>query len=409
MSEQKVIPGLVQTPEEESEVDFLGLATTLGQEKKIALGVPLLFGLVAMLVSLMLPPVFTATTTLLPPSGSSGGSGAAAAALASLGSLGGLAGGIGSIKTPDEQYVAMLQSRTIKDAVLEKFDLMTKYKTRFREDVHAKLTQMVNISSDKKTGIITIRVDNADPVFAANLANGYVAALGNLLSDVALTDAQKKRLFFETQFAKAKNDLSAAEVRMKELQEKTGLVQIEGQAEASIQAVASARAEIAKREVELTALRTFATPQNPDYQRIVGELNGLRAQLRKLEKGSGADMGVPTNKLPEAGLAYVRALREVKYNEAIFEIMAKQFELAKIDEAKDAASIQQLDVAVTPERTSGPNKRKIVITASLVGLALGVLLAFLKAALTGEKAHSSETQRKLALLKKAWVFRGKSL
>ncbi|GLR27027.1 GumC family protein [Limnobacter litoralis] len=385
---------------EEDEISLIDLATTLGEQKKLVFGLPALAAVVSIIVSLLLPPIFTAETSLLPPSGNSGGGGAAAA-LASLGALGGLAGGLG-IKTPDEQYVAMLQSHSVMDQLIERFNLLKHYDVKYRKDVYEKLKKIAVISSDKKSGIISISVDDKDPKFAAELANGYVDALSKLLDRVAVTDAQQRRQFFETQFEKAKEKLSDSEVNLKKVQETTGLIQIDGQAKATIEAVANVRAEIAKREVQLTAMRTFATAENPDYKRIQGELAGLKVQLAKLEKGNGDDGGiVSTKNLPETGLEYVRALRDVKYNEAIYEIMAKQFELAKIDEAKEGATLQQLDKAVPPEKKSKPKRALIVILSTLAAGFLAVLISLLRGAMQKAEADP-ETLEKLQNLKQAW-------
>jgi capsule polysaccharide export protein KpsE/RkpR len=170
--------------------------------------------------------------------------------------------------------------------------------------------------------------------------------------------------------------------------------------------VARLRAEIAQREVQLSAMRTFATTENADYRRVLAELGGLRNELKKLDKGgSGGDLGlVSAGNLPEQGLEYVRAFREVKYQEAIFEIMAKQYELAKIDEAKDGGNVQQLDAAIPPERKSKPKRAIIVIASVLAAGFLAVLIALLRGALRNSGSNP-ETLSKLQALKRAWGFK----
>jgi uncharacterized protein involved in exopolysaccharide biosynthesis len=389
---------------EEDEISLVELATTLGEEKKLIFGLPFVAGIVAIVVSLLLTPIFTAKTTLLPPQNNSGGG--AAAALASLGGLAGLAG-ISAGGTTADTVMAMLKSRSAKDQIIDQFDLVNYYEAELREDVYKTLDKVVRVSSDKKSNVITIEVDDKDPTFAANMANAYYEVLKGLMTRVAVTEAQQRRQFFEDQFAKAKEELSDAEVALKETQERTGLVELKSQAEATIGAVARLRAEIAQREVQLSAMRTFATAENSDYRRVVAELNGLRAELKKLDKGgSGGELGlVSAGNLPEQGLEYVRALREVKYQEAVFEIMAKQFELAKVDEAKDGGNVQQLDAAVPPERKSKPKKAIIVIATVLAAGFLAVLIAFLRAALR-KAANNEESKQGLQALKKAWGFKG---
>lgn len=388
---------------DEDEISLVELATTLGEEKKLIFGLPFIAGIVAIVVSLLMTPIFTAKTTLLPPQSSGGGG--AAAALASLGGLAGLAG-ISAGGTTADTVIGMLQSRSAKDQIIDQFNLIEYYEAELREDVYRILDGVVNVSSDKKTSMITLTVDDKDPKLAADMANAYYEVLKSLMTRVAVTEAQQRRQFFEGQFLKAKDELADAEVKLKETQERTGLVELESQAQATIGAVARLRAEIAQREVQLSAMRTFATPQNSDYRRVVAELNGLRAELKKLDKGGeGGELGlVSAGNLPEQGLEYVRALREVKYQEAVFEIMARQFELAKVDEAKDGGNIQQLDAAVVPERKSKPKRALIVVLSVLAAGFLAVLIAFVRGAL--RKAKNDEASKEgLSALKKAWGFK----
>lgn len=388
---------------DDDEISLVELATTLGEEKKLVFGLPFVVGIVAIVVSLFLTPIFTAKTTLLPPQNSGGGG--AAAALASLGGLAGLAG-ISAGGTTADTVIAMLQSRSAKDQIIDQFNLVEYYEAELRGDVYGTLDNAVRVTSDKKSGLIAVEVDDKDPELAAKMANAYYEVLKNLMTRVAVTEAQQRRQFFEDQFAKAKEELSNAEVKLKETQERTGLVELKSQAEVTIEAVARLRAEIAQREVQLSAMRTFATPENSDYRRVVAELNGLRAELKKLDKGgTGGELGlVSAGNLPEQGLEYVRALREVKYQEAVFEIMAKQFELAKVDEAKDGGNVQQLDVATVPERKSKPKRALIVVLSVLAAGFLAVLLAFVRAAMR-KAAADENSQQGFQALKKAWSFK----
>ena len=388
---------------EEDEISLLDLATTLGEEKKLVFGLPLAAGVLAIVVSLFLTPIFTAKTTLLPPQSSGGGG--AAAALASLGGLAGLAG-ISAGSTTADTVVAMLKSRSAKDQIIDQFNLVEYYEAEMREDVYKTLDAVVRVSSDKKSNLITIEVDDKNPELAAKMANAYYEVLKGLMTRVAVTEAQQRRQFFEDQFAKSKEELSNAEVKLKETQERTGLVELKSQAEATIEAVARLRGEIAQREVQLSAMRTFATSENSDYRRVVAELNGLRVELKKLDKGgTGGELGlVSAGNLPEQGLEYVRALREVKYQEAVFEIMAKQFELAKVDEAKEGGNVQQLDAATVPERKSKPKRAIIVIITVLAAGFVAVLLAFVRSAVRNA-ANTAESRQGLHALKQAWSFK----
>lgn len=386
---------------EDDEIDLLELATTLGQQKKLIFGLPFVVGVVTIIITLFLTPIYTATTTILPPGNSGGG---AAGALASLGGLAGLAGidlGGGTADT----VVSMLQSRTMKDQVIDKFDLMKRYNTKFRADLYKTLGGKVTVSVDKKSSLISVDVDDEDPKVAAQMANFYFDALNQMMDRVAVTDAQRRRLFFEQQFAKSKQELANAETRLKQTQQKTGVLELQSQVAATMGAVAQLRADIAQREVALSAMRTYATAENADYKRVAAEIAGLKAELKKLETSaniSDKDIGmVSAGNLPEQGLEYVRALRDVKYQEAIYEIMAKQFELAKVDEAKESQGVQQLDVAVPPDKKSKPKRAIIVVLAVLASGFFAVLLALFRASLAKAR-QNPESGEKLRALRSAW-------
>lgn len=392
--------------QEDDEISLIELATILGEEKKILFGLPIAAGIVAIVVSLLMTPIYTATTTLLPPQ--NGGSGAAAL-LGQLGGLGGLAGlDIGGGAGSPEMYVTMLQSRSAKDKIIERFNLMERYEAEFKADVYQVLDSVVTITTDTKAGLISVAVDDEEPQFAADMANAYYKVLKELLTRVAVTEAQQKRVFFEEQFAKAKDELADAEVKLKEVQERTGLIQLEGQATATFEAIAQLRAEVTRREAQLAALRSFATPSNPEYRRVSSELASLRFQLSETEKSTDANSedltAFSTGKLPEQGLEYVRAFRDVKYNEAIFEIMAKQFELAKIEEAKDTSNLQQLDIAVAPEKKSKPKRALIVIVSVFAAGILAMVIALFRGVVRNSK-NDPHQQSKLQSLRTAWRIR----
>ena len=199
----------------------------------------------------------------------------------------------------------------------------------------------------------------------------------------AITEAARKRLFFENQLKGSRANLDAAETALKQTQEKTGLIQLEKQGGAIIEAVANLRAQIASKEVELAGMRAFATESNPNYKQVQEVIVGLRTQLAKAEHTNIAGQGdvmVSTGKLPEVGLEYLRKTREMKYQETLFELLSKQFEMAKIDEAKSASLIQVVDKALVPERKSKPKRALTVILATMMAFFIGVLLAFFKEA-----------------------------
>ena len=229
-----------------------------------------------------------------------------------------------------------------------------------------------------KDGMISIEVDDKDPKVAADIANAHVDELMVLTKTFAITEASQRRLFFEKQLKLAKDELANAELALRKTQENTGMLQLSGQVQGIIASMAQLKGVIASKEVEAASMRTFATGQNPALVRVNEELRSLRGQLEKLQaKQDGKDGGLltSTGNIPEVGLEYVRKLRDVKYYETVFELLAKQFEMAKIDEAKDTSTIQQLDKAIPADKNSGPKRLMIALAGLAGGLVLGIMMA----------------------------------
>jgi capsule polysaccharide export protein KpsE/RkpR len=363
-------------------------------------------GVVAAIISLFIPNRYTATTTLLPPQQQQSLSSALAAQFGGAGMLGAIAGKDLGIKDPNDLYIGMLKSRVVADSLISKFDLMKVYGEKRVSDARKRLQGASDIQSGKD-GIITVSVEDKDGKRAADVANAYVEELRRLTSTLAITEAGQRRLFFEQQLQRAKNDLSNAEAALKETQQRTGLIQLDGQAKAIIDSVASVRAQIAAKEVQLKAMQSFATEQSPDLVVLRQELIGLRTQLSKLEgqqNAGGGDIQVPTGRVPEAGLEYARRLRDVKYNEAIFELLAKQFEAARLDEARQGAVVQVVDPAVRPDRKSSPKRTLIVAMAMLLALFCAILWVLVSEALA--RVQNDPTRRQqLAELKQIFGVR----
>lgn len=370
---EPVAPTKEVSPQDD-EINLLDLLLVLAKHKKLILGLPLTAALLAAGISLLMPNIYTATARILPPQQ---GQSTAAAMLGQLSALAGAAGSSLSIKNPNDLYVGMLKSRSVADNLIARYKLQARFEKETLDDTRKALEQITRISAGKD-GIIAIEVDDEDPKFAAELANAYVDELHRLTQRLAVTEAAQRRLFFERQLQQTKDSLTQAEVELKKVQQATGVVQLDAQGKAAIEAVAALRAQIAAKEVELAAVRTFATEQNPDYQRLTQELAGLRGQLARFERGGETSALPSAGRLTEAGLDYVRKLREVKYQETMFELLARQFETAKLDEARNASLIQVLDKAVPPERKSKPKRSLIVIVTALATGLVAVILAFLR-------------------------------
>ncbi len=382
---------------DDDEISLIDLAIALGEEKKTLFAVPLFTTSVAIVVSLIMTPVFTAKTLMMPPQQQQS---SAASALASLGALAGLAGGAAGVKSPDEMYIAFMESESLQNSIIKKMNLQTRYEAKTLTDTRAGLKGAVKITSDKKSGLISIEATDKDPLFAAQLANLYIDELHNLLGRLAVTDAQQRRVFYEDQIKKTQADLVNAESRFRLANEKSGMQMTSILAETSLRANAEMRGQIAAKEVQLQAMSRFETTQNPDVQKLTSEMSALRQQLSKLESGSGNTTSAVNPMQQEASQAY----RDIKVQQAMLEVLIKQYEIARVDEAKEGPLVQQVDPATPPERRSKPKRSLIVLVSALGGLFLGVLAAFVRRSIK-KAATDPESSQLMLQLREAWSWK----
>jgi len=345
----------------------------------------------------LLPASYTARTTILPPQQSQS---LVSAMMGQLGPLAALGGRDLGVRNVADLYAGILQSDSLAADLIRRYRLIDRYGVTRQSDAQMKLARRTVVTVRPKDGLIDIEVEDREPQTAADLANSYVELLFGVNARLALTEASQRRLFFERELATAKENLARAETALQHTQETTGMLQLDSQARALVQAVAGVKAEIAAKEVELRALNTFATERNPTVVIAREELAGLRAQLDRMQsRGGGAgDIEIATRRVPETSLAYLRAMRDVAFQEALYELLAKQYEAARIDEAKSAPVIQVVDKAVPPDHRSGPPRffYAAAATLSCVFVALFVLLLSDR---WREAAAYPETRRRLALLR----------
>ena len=381
MDKQTNQPEMVaaQRYQDEDEINLMDLLLVLAKHNRFIIKFTVLAAVLSVVYVLMQANSYTAKTVILPPQQ---GASAASMMMEQLGGLGGLVGGAAGMKSPSDLYIGLLKSHTLADSLIARFKLQARFEAKTMEATRDALADATVIAVGKD-GFITLEYTDKDPQFSATVANAYVDELDRLNGTVAITEAARKRLFFENQLKGSRANLDAAETALKQTQEKTGLIQLEKQGGAIIEAVANLRAQIASKEVELAGMRAFATESNPNYKQVQEVIVGLRTQLAKAEHTNIAGQGdvmVSTGKLPEVGLEYLRKTREMKYQETLFELLSKQFEMAKIDEAKSASLIQVVDKALVPERKSKPKRALTVILATMMAFFIGVLLAFFKEA-----------------------------
>lgn len=365
-------------------IDLLDLMLVIARDRKRILTVTLVAAFVGAALALTTKNSFIATATILPPQQQQSSAASLMGQLGTLSALSGAGGASLGIKSPADTYVGILQSRTIADRLIAHFNLQLIYKQKKAGDTRAILKKNSKFEATKD-GMIQISVEDLDPNRASDLTNGYVSALYDLNSTLAIGEASQRRLFFDKQLGEERNALNLAEDDLKTTQEKTGLIQFSGQAEAIIRGISETRAEIASRKVQLQALAISSTDQNPDVARMKQAIATLQLQLEALQNNQQriqpGDIEMPAGRVPEAGLEYSRKMREVKYHETLFELLSKQYEAARIDEAKSAPIIQVIDPAIPPDRKSGPHRTLIILAFSFIGFCLSSLWSILSYAI----------------------------
>lgn len=380
---------------DDDEISLLDLLQVVAENLRLLILGPLFVGLTALGVSFTVPPTFTANTSFLPPQQQNS---AAATMLSSLGALGGLAGAAAGIKNPADQYVAFMQSVNLQDALIDKFELMARYEAEYRVNARKALGGNSRIASGKD-GIITVEVDDTDPQLAADMANAYVTQLETLMSRLAVTEAQQRRQFFESQLEATKQKLTEAEIALSQ----TGVSSdvLKSAPATAIAGVAELQAQVTAQEVRIGSMRGYLAETAPEFKQALTALASLRAQLAK--QSQGARLSTPRADGSSGGAQddYIARYRDFKYQETLFELFARQFEMAKLDESREGATIQVIDTATAPELKSKPKKALIAVLATLATGFLLLLWVFVRQALKNA-AQDTESAQKLAGIRVAF-------
>lgn len=373
-------------------VGLLDLLEVLAEHLRLLLLGPVCMALLVWGVAWIWPPTFTARTVVLPPQQASG---ANASLLASLGPLGGVAGMAAGLKTPADQHVAYLKSKAVKDELIDRFDLVSHFGVAYREDVRRILESQTRISAGKE-GLLVIEVDHRSAALAADLANAHVQAWQHVLARLAVVEAQQRRQFFEKHLQQSQQALQTAQAEL----QRTGVSEavLKSSPASAAAAVSVLRAQITALETRLGVMRAYLAETAPDFKLALQELSGLRQQLSKLESGQmAATVGGPDQ--------YMDRYRDFKYHEALYELFSKQYEMARIDEAREGPVLQVLDWATPPERPAKPQK---LLLAALAGLSTAIVLlmgVFLRQAWTRARQdpNTAERWRRLAhMWRRAW-------
>jgi uncharacterized protein involved in exopolysaccharide biosynthesis len=357
----------------EEEISLLALLQVLVKRRKLIASVCLAAVMLSLGFSLVLKNTYTATARILPPQKDAGGG--LTAMLGQAGGLAALAAGVG-FGGGSDLYVGILRSRSVADDVIKKLDLATKFNSKNDDVTRARLAGKVRVQAEKN-GIITISADDRDPKEAAALANSFVEELGRTTVRLNLSKVGTERLFLEKRLELVKADLKTAEDELKSFAQKNKVIQVDSQAKASIEGIAKLKAELASKEVQLSVLRSYQTDESSEVKALQAAIRRLHLEVDRLAGSGSGGEGIPSiGAVPGVGLEYARRMREMKVQEAIYEQLTKQYEFAKLNEAKDSSSVQVLDAAVVPGVKSKPKRANIVILATVTAFFCGILLAF---------------------------------
>jgi tyrosine-protein kinase Etk/Wzc len=399
----------------EDEVSLLDVIIVLLKYKRLILAVTLGIGVLALVICLVVTPAYQGVSQVLPPQDSS----ISSAVLAQLGAAGGAITALTGVSptSPSGMYVGFLKSRTVFDAIIDRFDLIRLYKLdRFlgrwrkytRDDARDDLASLAVIETDE-SGIITTSVQDPDPKKSADMANAFVDELKKLVLNMTVTEAGQRRVFFQEQFIQTFKALTKAEEELKQFAEKTGALQIDEQARAVMAGVAALEAQIAAKEIEIKVMKTYATEQNPDTKRAQEQLNAMKEERKKLEAEEARHFNfskttIPTGQVPQLATEYLRKQREFKYQQVLYDVLMKQYEAARLEETKDSVTLKIVSTAISPEKVYKPKWVLVTIIMTGIALFLGIFAAFVVEAV--HRLSSSPAQRhRISDIRKYLTFR----
>jgi capsule polysaccharide export protein KpsE/RkpR len=425
-TKQTAIPVIDRPSEFEREANGYGERTdTAGREPKHIVWLRLLWSegrflarvsiygaILATIAAFILPVRYKSVVRLMPPENQSGSGVAMAAMMAakdSLGSMGGLgpglagaAGDLLGIKNSSALFVEMLQGRTIEDRMIQRFDLRKEYGDRYWNKARKHLSEHTSVEIDRKSDVMTISVEDHDPLRAQQMSQAYVEELDRLLSEVSTSAARRERIFIEQRLQTARQELDRTSKEFSEYSSKNAVLDMPYQAKAMVEAAARLQGELIMAQSELDALEQTYTTSNVRVRSLKARVDELKSQLSKMGGVAGtvpsdsssdsktSDLYPPIRQLPLVGVRWLNLYREAKIQEAVYQLLTQQYELAKIQEAKEIPTIKVLDPAELPEQRSFPPRTVIVALGTLFAFSLGVVVVLAPAMWQQIDPHSAE-------------------
>lgn len=367
-------PGIQEQSFSES-VSLIDYVQVIARRSKMIICVTLVSSIIAIICSIMMPKIYSATALVLPPQQQD--QGLMSVMMGQMGSLAGLAGSVLGGGSTGDLYVGILKTEAVKDSIIDRFKLMNVYKQKYRMDTYNILDSIATIELGKKDGIVSITVEDKDPILAAAIANAYVDELARLTIAMNISGAGQNRSFLEDRLTKSKIDLARAEDALKSFQAKYRVLDVPAQAQASIAGVADLKAQLAAQEVQLASLRSFLTDENQEVKNVKASIATLNGQISRLEGNNNVSSSIPSvGSVPVIGEQYIRLMREFKIQESIVEMLTKQYEIAKINETKDISGIQVLQRASVPDKKIKPKRSLIVLGTTFISFIFAVFVAF---------------------------------
>jgi capsule polysaccharide export protein KpsE/RkpR len=386
----KAEESLKEVARQRSRLLFANNVRTIWSERTFLVRISTLGLILGVLVSLLIPVRYTTITRLMPPGNQSGSSIAMTASMATsrgVGGFGDIAGDLLGLKSTSDVFVGILSSQTVQTQIIQQFDLKTVYGLPRIADARRKLTSRVDISVDRKSQIIAISVSDSSPQRAADIAKAYVDQLNRLVSELNTSSARRERIFLESRLSQVNEDLQAAEKEFSQFSSKNSAIDIKEQGRAMLQTAATLQGQLMLAESELQGLQQIYTDSNVRVRALQARVAGLQSQLQKFGgKDQGATLGQNSSaealypsirKLPLLGVTYADLYRRTKVQETVYEVLTQEYELAKVQEAREIPTVKILDLPEVPEKKDFPPRTLIAVSTAGLGClsGIGLLLA----------------------------------
>ena len=349
------------------------LAVIVKYRRMVALTTSAAF-VISIVISLLLPKVYSSTARILAPQQESG-----------LASLMGQAGA-GTLTTGDllgkstsaDMYAGILRSEAVKDAVIDRFNLMKVYRQKYRIDTYKEIDNKSTIVTGKRDGIVSITVEDKDPARAAEMANGFVDELGRIVAALNVSGAGQSRIFLEGRLALVKADLARAEEALRSFSMKNKAIQVSEQAKLTIEGIARLKAQLAAQEVNLATYQNYLTDSSQEIKNAKAGISSLKSQIARLEGTDSTGAILPVGSVPTLVQEYTQLMREYKTQESLLDLLTKQYEMYKLSEAKNFPSIQIIQKARVSDKKSKPKRVRIVLASTFAAFFASLLAAFVR-------------------------------